>query len=87
MLSVRLPPSLRPVNKASYMMQQAADHAHFQAGFYQLLKLAMPYDCQHWLLDVRRCPPCCAEQQQWLTQAFYPRAKATLQTLGPIHEA
>jgi hypothetical protein len=57
MLSARLPPSLRLVNRASYMMQQATDHAHLQAGFYQMLKLAMQYDCQYWLLDVRRCPP------------------------------
>jgi hypothetical protein len=55
------------------MMQQAADHAHFQDDFYQVLKLAMPYDYQYWLLDVRRCSPRCAEQQQWLAQDFYPR--------------
>jgi hypothetical protein len=68
-------------------MQAATDYAHFQAGFYQVLKTAVQYDCQYWLLDVRRCPPRCAEQQQWLAQEFYPRAKAALQTLGPIHEA
>jgi hypothetical protein len=72
---------------STFRMQQAADHAHFQAGFYQVLKLAMQYDCQYWLLDVRRCPPRCAKQQQWLAQEFYPRAKVALQALGPIHEA
>jgi hypothetical protein len=68
-------------------LQPATDYAHFQASFYQVLEKAVQYDCQYWLLDVRRCPPRCTQQQQWLQQEFYPHAKAKFQLLGPIHEA
>ncbi|MDF7814051.1 hypothetical protein [Hymenobacter sp. YC55] len=68
-------------------IQQMRTDADFEAGYRYLLKMAQQHNCPFWLLDVRRCPPNCAQQARWLTEEFCPLVATAFGTMAPIFGA
>ncbi|TGD77553.1 hypothetical protein [Hymenobacter wooponensis] len=68
-------------------IQQMRTGADFEAGYRYLLKMAQQHTCPFWLLDVRRCPPNCAQQARWLREEFCPLVATAFGTMAPIFGA
>jgi hypothetical protein len=68
-------------------MQQMRTGTDFEAGYCYLLQMAQQHECPFWLLDVRRCPPNCARQAQWLLHEFCPMVKQSFTNAAPIFGA
>jgi hypothetical protein len=67
-------------------IQQMRTDTDFAVGYHYLLHKAQEHNCPFWLLDVRRCPPNCARQAQWLLEAFCPLVASAFNS-GPIYGA
>jgi hypothetical protein len=68
-------------------MQQMRTDTDFEAGYHYLLAKAGQHHCPFWLLDVRRCPPNCARQAQWLLEEFCPLVASAFGAAAPIYGA
>jgi hypothetical protein len=68
-------------------IQQMRTDTDFKAGYRYLLKMAQQHNCPFWLLDVRRCPPNCAQQARWLNEEFCPLVKTAFDTMAIVFGA